>query len=194
MNNPTEIANWALACLDLGPITSLEDPKTPEAKRVAAIWPAVFASFLQERRWSFALRRDKPARLVISNPDSMPLPYAFAQPEDLIRLLAVHPAVEYLVMAYEAGKRPAIFAARETITIEYLSDKVNIADMQPKAQEALALKLASELCLDLHNNTQRASGLYQRYMLALDQAATVDYQTHTPFKVRADAYNTARLL
>ncbi len=206
MLTETDIANRALAYNDLDPIMTITE-NSDRAKKIRPVWKNVFETFLQEHEWSFAKKIDKPGRLKLQTEDPIPYAYAFAQPEDMIKLQAVYSvcpgkqsgAVIRNPVAYETARfgdsrKPAIFTDVEAIVIEYTSNKTLIDDFSAKAQEALALKLAIEISLNYKNSSQRTDVLIQRYKVALSAAMTTDAKSHTLNRLGGRQYNAARII
>lgn len=206
MLTETEVANRALARLDLSPISSLEDD-SPLAKKVRPVWGIVFASVLTAHDWSFARKYDRPARLATEFPEHFPYPYAFALPEDCLKVRNVigQPTTiysigrlrhieqaKYEVSRYGDARKQAIFADNENVVVCYTSGKTLLDDFSPDALDVLILKLAIDVALNVKNATQRVSELVQRYQVSLDAAIRNDLKSSSNPSIHGHEYSLAR--
>lgn len=188
MLTETDVANLALARLSFEPIVSIAE-KTDRAKMVRPVWPVVLRTFLAAHDWSFAKREVKPARLALTNDGTIPYRYAYAFPDDMVKLRSVRratairwfglarperPEVAYEVMRYSDARQQAIFTDAADVVVEYTSGAAPLDDFSPDALDALASKLAAELCLNLKDATGRAQEMIQRYQVALSAAKQND--------------------
>lgn len=206
MLTETDVANLALARLSDDPIVDIAE-KTDRAKAVRPVWPVVFKTFLTAHEWSFAKKFDQPARLTLSASDPLPYPYAFAVPEDMLKMRGVYtkesvwlfgqsrprrPGVIYEVMRYADARRMAIFTDCPDIVIEYTSSATLLDDFTPDALDAIASKLAAELCLNLNNASSRAQELLQRYQYSLEIAKRNDVKSTEPQYMNGFEYSDIR--
>lgn len=191
MLTETDVANLALSRLSIDPIISITE-NTDRAKKVRPVWPVVFKTFLTAHEWSFAKKFDRPARLSLPANDPLPYRYAFAIPEDMVKLRSVmaperrrlfgivrpeRREVMYEVMRYADTRKQAIFTESADIVIEYTSSATILDDFSPDAIDALASKLAAEVSLNMKNATERAQQLIQRYQMSLETAIRNDVKT-----------------
>lgn len=203
----TDIANLALAQLDLDPIQSI-DENSDKAKKVRPVWQTALETFLAAHEWSFAKRIVRPAELAIDAASFMPYRYAFALPENLVKLRALtrpekgrlfgrgrleQPGVQYEVARYGGQRKQAIFTDCSDIVVEFTTSDVQLDDFSPEARAALASLLASEICLNMRNNSSRANELLQRYSVALETAKKNDAQSgREPVRMSGFHYTDAR--
>lgn len=191
MLTETDIANIALARLSDDPIVDIGE-NSDRAKAVRSVWPVVLKTFLTAHEWSFAKKFDRPARLNLPVNDPIPYAYAFAVPEDMLKIRGVYmphfilgmgisrparPEVMYEVMRYADSRRMAIFTNADDVVVEYTSNATLLDDFSPDAVDALACKLAAELCLNLKNASARAQEMIQRYQFALEAAMRNDVKS-----------------
>ena len=207
MLTPVDVANYALATNDLEPIASI-DEASDRAKLIKPIWKPVFETFLAEHSWSFARTLASPARLAPDSKDPEPFRYAYALPEDCIKLVNVTSRETVRTFGDPRPKRPqipyevrrvgergrAILANAENIVVEYVSNKTRIDDLTPQAFEALALRLAIEISLNLKNNNARAQVLLQRYQTALGAALVAEDTTSDRPRLGGSHYSDARII
>ena len=207
MLTPTDVANYALAANDLEPIASI-DEASDRAKLIKPIWKPVFETFLAEHSWSFARALSSPARLAPDSKDPEPFRYAYALPEDCIKLVNVTLPAAFRIYGDPVPKLPqipyevrrlgergrAILANEENIIVEYVSNRTRIDDFTPQAYEALALKLAFEISLNIKNNNARAQVLLQRHQAALGAALVAEDATRDRPRLGGCHYSDARIV
>ena len=206
MLTETDVANLALARVGLDPIVNIAE-NTDRAKMVRPVWPVVLKTFLAAHDWSFAKRETRPARLAIPSGEPMPYRFAYAFPDDLVKLRAVRLAsaarlfgmarpsrrdAVYEVMRYDADRKQAIFTDAEDAVVEYTSRAAPLDDYSPDAIDALACKLAVEICLNLENATARAREMIQRHEVAFAAAKLNDVPKMEPRRMNGFEYSDIR--
>lgn len=207
MKTPVHIVNIALARLDRDPMTSMSEP-ADMARKVRPVWQLVLETFLTEHEWSFAKKEDVPARLVLPDSDNPSYRYAFALPQDCLKMRKVtrsgekyrlfgqtrpaRPGVGYEVMRYGDDRKQAIFTDAQEIAIEYTSSAAILDDFSPDALDALAFKVAYELSLNVSGATARAQEMIQRHQMALTAAIKNDAKTRETPRINGHDYSDAR--
>ena len=78
-------------------------------------------------------------------------------------------------------------------TMKYVFNQVDLTQWSSKALEALATKLAYQLCFKISEAAQYAVGLEKEYLSKLISAITSDSNTTSPDQAIADAWFNARL-
>lgn len=201
MKSPVDVVNIALARLSESPIVSL-DENTDRANKIRPIWAISLHLFLTESEWSFARVRTSPARLNIPAGAARPFRYAYALPEDCIKVVAVfgsatwwtrrHYRPDYRVALYDGGNRQSITTSADGVEVEYISNRVNISNFPPDAIDAVACRVAAEFALSLDGSSQRGNQLMQFYDTAVAKAKKNDVKKEPPGCLD-DEYSRVRL-
>jgi hypothetical protein len=188
---PIEVANLALAALDLDPITSLEDDGD-RAKSAKAHWDVCRRAFLSEHPWAFAKRT---ARLAERPGTGGGWKHGYSCPADFLsapRLLERGAAVPFEI-AYAEGGLVVRTDAGEA-ELEFVGDAADLSPWTPAALEALSRRLAFVIGQDLKRNAQEQRELWEEYQYALARAAGRDAEWRTYPPLSAGAFNASRLI
>lgn len=150
-----EIMNKALGMLGANQIRTLED-NTLEAKAAVKMYPSALDSILAETDWTFAIRR-------IMLPKSEKTPAwgegnYFELPADLIKIVDV---MNRDVKWQREGNY--IFTSASEFGLVYVTRCVDATLYPPYFVDALAAKLAADMCYLLTNSTEKTSILIELY-------------------------------
>ena len=181
MASKMDIINLALANLSREPIQSLSEPN-PEALQLKVHWETALASILRDHPWGFAMRR-KPLAFLADTP--IGFAYAYAYPEDCIqarRVLPIgvagiwrnHAAHPFEIGRSLDGRHKAILANLPGAALEYTTRQVPCEEFDPQFANALAWRLAAEICLAIHADPQAHQAAVQTYDAQLQQAKAMD--------------------
>lgn len=180
----TSICNRALALLGANRITSLAD-ETPEAQSLANVYRESLRSVLEECAWSFALKRTQLNRLVLE--PSWGGGHYFELPSDFVRLFEVDRDARYRI----EGRYLATEATEIGILYVYMCEDPNV--YTSAFTEALACKLAHDVCFDLTNNANRQTELLRLYKGEfLPVAKNRNSRDRTPPEVKDGLWASAR--
>ena len=149
------IANRALALVGANKITSLSDG-TEEAKAVSNMYEGSLRSILSEACWGFALKRDKLNMLTIK--PAWGKGNYFQLPSDYVRVFGV---MDDNVKWRIEGDR--ILADSDDFGILYTYMMRDDALYMPSFVDALACRLAFDICFDLTNSSSKQEELINLY-------------------------------
>ncbi len=210
--SPVEICNQALGWLGGDLIISLED-QTVEAKLCKANYEPLRNAVLEEREWTFAVKRLEPVELT-----ALPVygyDKAFQIPPEVIRILQVSRAGEVdsgilVEGSFKSATRGGTGNGRET-RIEWAreGDKilannsarifmralVRIEDttkFSPAFDQALAARLAMDLSIPLTSSGATQDRMAKMYGEKMQLAAASDGMQGRSQNVRADAFTVVR--
>lgn len=210
--SPVEICNIALGWLGGTLIISLDDPSV-EAKLCKANYDSIRDTVIEEREWTFAVKRLEPVALV-----DRPLygyDRAFQIPEEVIRILQVSRAGGDVVSgdvqgSFISATRGGTGTGRET-RIEwnregdqilasnadriYARVLIRIEDttkFSPAFTQALAARLAMDLAIPLTNDAKLQSVMAGMYGEKMQLAASTDGMQGRSHNVRSDAFTVVR--
>lgn len=210
--SPVAICNIALGWLGGNLIISLDD-ETVEAKLCKANYDMLRDAVLEEREWTFAVKRLEPSALTTG-----PLygyDKAFKIPPSVIRILQVSRAGEVIDGtiidgSFKSATRGGTGTGRET-RIEWAregdeiladnSDRifiraiVRIVDtnkFSPAFDQALAARLAMDLAIPLTNSRALQKSMAGMYADKIRLAAATDGMQGRSHNVRADAFTVVR--
>lgn len=153
-----KIANRALGLLGANRIVSIAD-NSLEAKSIANVWDDTLKSVLSEAPWGFAIESKMLNKVDRQGAWS---PYGvlsfFQLPSDLVKITAYSNNSAYI------KRRGNFLAANVTeLGIEYVYFMKDTTQFPIKFVEALACKLAADICYDLTNSDSKAMGLLELY-------------------------------
>lgn len=156
----TSICNLALGYLGAARILSL-DEASPEAKACALHYTQTRDEVLRSHRWNFAIARGGFSRL--SEPPAFGWAFQYQLPVECLRVLQVNGYAEDEApdnWEIEGGR---LLCDADSVQVKYLR-QVNDGNLfDPLFVEALALKLASRLCIPLTGSDSRAGGFLTGY-------------------------------
>jgi hypothetical protein len=173
MTTETDLANSALAYLGEMPISSIDDAASKPARVCRQFARQAMDEVLRMSRWNCAIKRQALARDV-ADPISG-FAYAFILPTDFLRALEVNDD-EYRASSefYEMeGRR--ILSNEEAVTLRYVR-AITIAQADPLLAEAMALRLASKVCVALTGSAEKSTLMLSLYGKALAEARQADAQ------------------
>ncbi len=151
MASSTGIVNVALRRLGVARLTSLDTDTTKNAVAARDLYDYLRRDLLKSHTWNFALTRAKLARL--SATPVFDYQYAYALPDDFLRLVSVHPAttdestVEYRLETIEVSgsKRRALMCFAEDVYVRHIFDLEDVNQMPPDFHNLLAFVLTRDL-------------------------------------------------
>ncbi len=211
-NSPVEICNMALGWLGGNLIISLDDPSI-EAKLCKAVYVPLRDAVLEEREWTFAVKRLQPAALV--TPPVYGFDKAFQIPPEVIRILQVSRAGEVSDGAVVEGSflsatRGGTGTGRETrIDWDREGDQIlcnNAAEIfiraliriddttkfSPAFDQALAARMAMDLAIPVASSEKLQKDMAVMYSDKIRMAAATDGMQGRSYNVRSDAFTVVR--
>ncbi len=174
--NKTEICNLAVSWLGGQRITSVDDDDSQEANLCRANYDMARMAVLEERDWTFAMKRKELTPLV-SRPD-FGYSYKFQVPQDCLRVTAVYSPsnsnisqpeiINYVVEGSQILCNIAI------IHVKYIEDVTNTTLFSPQFDQALASYLATNIAVGLTESVDMQQRMAVGYIVKLDSAAAAD--------------------
>jgi len=211
--SPVEICNQALGWLGGNLIISLDDD-TVEAKLCKANYAPLRDAVLEDREWTFAVKRFEPPQLA-----ERPLyghDFAFQIPPDCLRVLQVSAAGRevqdgvFVQGSFKAAVRGNTGIGREQ-RIEWLreGDKIVVQIQQrifmryitriedttkfsPSFSQCLATRIAMDIAIPLTNNSKLKDQYLAEYGAKLDDAMRLDGMQGRSYNTRSDSLTIIR--
>lgn len=195
MANRLQIINTALSKLAVPPISNVLRPTNPTERLVALRYGMLRDAVIEEAPWSFALRRFALTRSLANDPAWGP-EGAFTVPSSVVTVWWVYsdasttepvPSTHWSVEGdyiYMANYNTAYIKATVSVTDESKYDNLFV--------EALATRLAAELCLQLTENGQLEAKLWAEYAEKIDQAKAISTSRGTREKIQRGSLVTRR--
>ena len=173
MSSVIDVANRALTKLGSARITSLDDD-VKAARSVNSCFYDILDAELRKNRWSFAMKRSSLAAL--SDAPAFGYSYQYQLPTDFLRLDMLDDRYPDVVMdnyinyetseyAIEGGKILANIEAPLKIRYVYQCYDPSLWDALFK--EALACKIAAEICEDLTQSNEKRNLAAGEYKVAI---------------------------
>jgi len=151
MSSEVDIVNLALANLgDSATVSSIDPPEgSAQAEHCARFYPIARDALLEMHGWKFATRRTALATLAI---DTWNWQYAYSEPAEALRILAVLPATaasDDESQDFETESGPAgesvIYTNQDTATVRYIVRVTDTTKFSPLFVDCLARLLSSYL-------------------------------------------------
>lgn len=162
-----QIANKALTKLGLPTIQSFDSQE--EAARLAgAIFGTVRDFELATYPWAFAIKRTELPALAES--PAFGYKFQYALPADFLRLEGIYNCGGADKNAYELEGNNLLTDIGAPLQIRYISRELDQIKWPPYFVEAVATKLAYEMCERLKQDPQRKSVLWQEYQAIIGAA------------------------
>jgi len=207
--SPVEICNLALGWLGADLIISLND-NSVEAKLCKANYALLRDAVLEEREWTFAVKRLEPVELV----DTPIYGYskAFQIPPEVIRVLQVSLGGEpgHEENSFRSTARGGTGMGRETridwsregdhilannaarIFMRCLIQVVDTNKFSPAFDQALAARMAMDLAIPITNSRSLQKDMAGMYADKIKLAAASDGMQGRSFNTRSDAFTVVR--
>lgn len=184
MASEVSICNRALQKLGANRITSLTDA-SPNARACNNAYAEVRDAELRAHPWAFSIKR---ATLASSTtPPAFKYGNAIPLPTDCLRLL---PPDDYdNDWVVESGN---ILTNATTANVRYISQVVDPNLMDPTFREALACRLAMEMCEELTQSNTKLQGIMEQYKMALREARRNNAFERRSQEPREDSWITVR--
>lgn len=197
MATKVQIVNRAAAMIGESLITSI-DENSKVAEYARALWDGVRDGELAAHPWTFALRRAKAATL--SDAPAFGYDYAYALPEKALRVIdlpdldrrqwtigSTGPAgseIKTILVNYNNG---------DELNVIYLALVDEVGQWPPTFCDAMAAKLAMELCEAITQSDGKLQVCAARYDEAIRRARVTDAIEIPPVQQPVDDWITARL-
>lgn len=199
MASVIQIANRALTKLGSARIISLDDDNK-QARAVKSCYEDLRDDELRSHRWSFAMKRTSlPAD---TTAPAFGFTYQYTLPADFLRLDMVNDEFPAVVMdnyigaetndyAIEGNKILANIAA--PLKVRYIARIEDPGQYDVLFREALACRIAAELCEDLTQSNQKRELAWQEYKQAVSKAIRTNAIEKPPVMPPDDQFIISRL-
>lgn len=194
------IANKALYKIGAKRISSLDD-NSQNSILINDIYPSCLEELLEEHPWSFAVNTIPMTTLTLS----IPLPVmndgisvAYGLPADFLYIYLLSSPAQYrletLKPPYVSNNMLAILSDTPGMSaMKYVFLNDDPTTYSSKFVDALATKLALELCFKVSEAATLAAAMETRYQKALLSAISTDSNSSTPDQAIANEWFIARL-
>lgn len=172
MSSKIDICNLALSRFGQGYIEAL-DEDTEAARLLDLNYDPVLQSVLREFPWNFAT---KVAYLALTTYTEPGWQYVYQYPSNCVKIRRVYAAGDARsnekseFKLFTTGTVKLIACDIEDAYAEYTYLVVDPSLFDPSFVAAFSYALASEICLPLIANDQKATEMYQKYQLILNKA------------------------
>lgn len=194
-----QVANRALTKLGAARITSIDDD-VKAARALKSCFEDVRDDELRAYRWQFAMKRTSLAAL--STAPSYGYEYQYQVPSDFLRIDMVNdqfPAAvmdnyigaESLDWLLEGNKILTDFSA--PLKLRYIAQVTDPSAWDSCFREALACKLAIEVCEDLTQSNEKRQLAWKEYDLAINRAVRINAIEKIPVQPPDDSWVIGRI-
>ncbi len=161
------ICNRALQKLGAKSITSLTEDSV-NARECAACYEDLRLSELQSHRWNFAIQRD--ALAADATAPAWGRANSFELPATCLKLLAPYPEDNLNDRDYIIEGRKILTNESAPLYVRFVADVTDPNVMSPIFREALACKMALEMCEKLTQSNTKKGAIAQDYDLEIKRA------------------------
>lgn len=199
MASQVEIANRALTKLGAARIISFDDDNK-QARAVKSMFEIVRDAELRAHLWSFSVKRVSLAAL--STTPTWGFDYEYQLPSDYLRLVQVNdvypgPSLDDYrnasVAEYVVESRKILTNLTAPLNIRYMARIEDTTQWDATFVEALASRLAFEMCEDLTQSNTKKDSARQDYREALIAAIRSDGIEQPPQDLPDDGWVLSRL-
>lgn len=175
MANEVSICNQALGWIGGNLITSLNE-NSKEAILCNANYEELRDAVLEEHRWRFALATFKlgVASRLPDDDNNWRYQYAYNLPQNVLHVLRVFDNPNCPYQTQWERKDNAIYTDAATIYIDTTLRMVPPSSFSTLFRQALAARIARDLCLAISQNATLYDKMVDKYEEALDAAANSD--------------------
>ncbi|MEK0416828.1 MAG: Burkholderia virus BcepC6B [Pseudomonadota bacterium] len=199
MASVIDVANRALTKLGAARIVSLADDNK-QARSINSCFYDLLEAELRQNRWTFAIKRDSlPA---MAEAPLYGYQYQYALPVDFLRLDLVNDEYPWVALDNYVNTEIAEYTIENKVILTNLSAPLKTrygANVTDPAQwdalfrEALACRLAAEICEDLTQSTGKRDQAWKEYARALSAAKRANAVERPPAVIPDDTWIFSRL-
>lgn len=197
----TGIANKALLKIGAKRISDLDDSNDPNVTSINDIYDSVRQEVLSEAPWSFAIQQVALTSLTLAA--TLPalgdgINYAYGLPSDFLEIYMLSVPCQYRIQMlqtpYVTSPTLALLSDQSTLAgMRYIFDNDDPTTYGAKFYEAMACKLALELCFKVSEAQGMVDRMAAAYAKALLSAISWDANTSIPDQAVANEWFIARL-
>lgn len=199
MASEVSICNRALQILGEDSITALSESSN-RARALTIAYEAVRDAELERRNWRFAIKRDSLAALSDEPIDDYA--YQYQVPNDFLRLIHGGDLVPYpntddyrsssdALWSREGDKILTDMAA--PLSIRYIAKITDVSLYSPAFREALAARIAVEICERITQSSSKKADAMAAYKQAIREATKSNAFDLAPESIGDGSWVTARL-
>lgn len=199
MSSVIEIANAALTKLGAARITSLSDD-VKAAREVNARFEALRDDELRAHRWQFSIKRASLAALTTT--PAFGYTYQYALPSDCLRIDMVNDTFPSVVMDnyisselidYVVEGNLILTDIGAPLKLRYLAQITDPNAWDVSFREALACRIAAEVCEALTQSPQKRQLAWTEYQQAITRAVRSNAIERAPVSPPDDAWVMSRI-
>lgn len=171
MQTKTDIANTALAYLGEMEISDINDPSSKPARSCKKFMDDTIHEVLRTHRWSCALQL---AELPLAGDEPLwGFNKSFILPNDRLLILEVNGIATGPTQQHYDIQGNRLFSNWDTCKIRYVK-RIDVPAMDPLLANAIALKLASKVCIPLTLNSSLQQSCVAQFNLAVQEAKRIN--------------------
>lgn len=199
MASVVDVANRALTKLGAARITSLSDDNK-QARSINSCFSTLLDAELRQNRWTFAIKRaELPA---LSETPTFGFNYQYALPADFLRLDMINDMYPSVSLDNYISTEVADYAIENKMILTDLEAPLkirygaNVSDpnlWDSLFIEALACRLAAEICEDLTQSSGKRTQAWNEYKQALQAGKRANAIERPPTQLPDDTWIFSRL-
>lgn len=195
MATPTDIVNIALRRVGADRISNLTQDATKEARIGRDLYDEARRDLLSLHAWNFSIKR---AQLTASlTPPTFGWDYAYALPEDFIRVVSAHPhdddesTVPYR-LEFQASDDRVLLTNSNQLYLRYVFDLEDVNVFSASFRDVLSWRLARDFAAGLSKSTSAAELADGQYRRTLARAKSIDGIEDFPERMADGSWLDAR--
>ena len=191
MPSESDLAAVALRRIGRAVVTIDLGTSTKEARSWGSVYPVARSALLAEHTWDFAAQRAKLARMAQVPPFGFA--YYYQMPPAFLRALTIQDGADcdicrYEIEAVSGPTQTALAMATDAteVRLRYVADNAAARDpnqMRTEFRNALILRCARDMCMELTGDLRRFQLLDAEYRAAVAQARSIDSMSGPPVRI-----------
>lgn len=189
MASEVDICNRAIQKVGGKRIASLSEDST-NARACNAAYDALRQAELRANAWSFAI--DRASIAADADEPEFGMAYSYTQPSDCLRVLDPYPYADFNSRDWQIEGRKIYTDMTAPLEIRYIADVTEVSTMDALFREALAAKIAIEICEQITQSNTKKAALLAEYKDIIAQARKVNAFEKIAQTPPEDSWITAR--
>ena len=190
MASEVNIANRALQKLGAGSITYLTQDSV-NARACNSCYTNLRDALLRSHPWNFAITRTSLA--ADATAPTFGRASAYTLPSDCLRLLPSYPEDNSLTEDYQIEGRKIYSDYSSPLYIRYIYRVTDVNEMDVLFQEALATKMAFEMCEQITQSNSKKESLREDFKSIIQEAKKLNAFENVASEPPEDEWNTVRI-
>lgn len=190
MASKVEICNRGLQKLGATRITAM-DENSVNARACDAAYDSLRQAELRANVWSFAL--DRASIAADAAEPAFGMAYSYTQPSDCLRVLDPYPFDDFADRDWQIEGRKIYTDMTAPLEIRYIKDVTEANTMDALFREALAARIAIELCEQLTQSNTKKEALKAEYKEIIATARKVNAFEKIAQTPPEDSWITSRM-